>query len=120
VARQQRRLKIGWFRYLIKARPLTVLTAPIIYTGFVPFILLDLFLWLYQSICFPVYGIPKAKRSEYHEHYPRFFKYGDAESWRKGLERLGRQYPKEQQHATEVKLHGYGKLPDILPVLRHC
>ena len=33
VARQQRRLKIGWFRYLIKARPLTVLTAPIIYAG---------------------------------------------------------------------------------------
>lgn len=148
VARQQRRLKIGWFRYLIKARPLNILTAPVIYAGFVPFILLDLFLWLYQSICFPVYGIPKAKRSEYlifdredlpylnvvekfncfycsygnglmaygreiaarteqywcpikharrikaaHEHYPRFFEYGDAESWQKGLERLRRQYP---------------------------
>lgn len=157
VARQQRRLKIGWFRYLVRARPLNVLTAPVIYTGFIPFIILDLFLWLYQSICFPVYGIPKAKRSDYlifdredlpylnviekfncfycsygnglmaygreiaarteqywcpikharrikaaHEHYPRFFEYGDAESWQKGLERLRRHYPKEQS-ATEVK-----------------
>jgi len=157
VARQQRRLKIGWFRYLIKARPLNVLTAPVIYAGFVPFMLLDLFLWLYQSICFPVYRIPKVKRSEYlifdredlpylnviekfncfycsygnglmaygreiaarteqywcpikharrikaaHEHYPRFFEYGDAESWQKGLERLRRQYPKEISSSTNV------------------
>lgn len=65
VARQQRRLKIGWFRYLVRAKPLNDLTAPIIYSGFIPFILLDLFLWAYQSICFPVYGIPKAKRSDY-------------------------------------------------------
>jgi hypothetical protein len=65
VAKQQRRLKIGWFRYLIKARPLNVLTAPVIYAGLVPFILLDLFLWMYQSICFPIYRIPKVKRSEY-------------------------------------------------------
>jgi hypothetical protein len=150
VARQQRLLKIHWFRYLIKARPLNVLTAPVIYSGFIPFILLDMFLWVYQSVCFPVYRIPKAKRSDYlifdredlpylnviekfncfycsygngllaygreiaarteqywcpikharrikaaHESYPRFFEYGDAESWQKGLERLRRQYPKE-------------------------
>jgi len=36
VARQQHRLKIGWFRYLIKSRPLNVLTAPVIYAGFIP------------------------------------------------------------------------------------
>ncbi len=65
VARQQLRFKIGWFRYLIKAKPLNVLTAPVIYAGFIPFIILDLFFWLYQSICFPVYGIPKTKRSDY-------------------------------------------------------
>jgi len=28
-------------------------------------LLLDVFLWIFQSICFPVYGIPKAKRSDY-------------------------------------------------------
>lgn len=65
VARQQRRLKTGWLQYLIKAKFLNVVTAPIIYAGFVPFILLDLFLWLYQLICFPIYGISKVQRSEY-------------------------------------------------------
>jgi hypothetical protein len=65
VARQQRRLKIGWFRYLVKARPFNVLTAPVIYAGFIPFVVLDVFLWLYQAVCFPVYGIPRVRRSEY-------------------------------------------------------
>lgn len=65
VARQQRRMKTGWFNYVIKARPLNILTAPIIYGGFVPFILLDIFLWLYQLICFPIYGISRVKRGEY-------------------------------------------------------
>lgn len=65
VARQQRRFKTGLFRYLAEARPLNILTAPIIYAGFIPFLLLDLFLITYQAICFPLYGIPKVVRSEY-------------------------------------------------------
>ena len=115
-----------------------------------PFLVLDLFLFLYQAICFPVYGIPKAKRSDYlifdrkdlpylniieqfncfycsyanglagyfreiaarteqywcpikharrilaaHDRYPRFFEYGDAESYRKGLERLKKEFEKD-------------------------
>ena len=122
---------------------LSWLVAPVIYSGFVPMLLLDLFLFLYQSICFPVYHITKAKRSEYvildrgdlpylnilekfncfycgyanglmsygrevagrteqffcpikharrieaaHDHYTNFFEFGDAESYRRGLERL--------------------------------
>ena len=149
VARQQRRLKTGLLRYLIEARPLNILTAPIIYSGLVPFLLLDIFLLTYQAICFPIYGIPKVKRSEYlffdredlpylniiekfncfycsygnglaayfreiaarteqywcpikharriraaHSRYPRFFEYGDAESYRKGLERLRKEFEK--------------------------
>jgi hypothetical protein len=140
---QHRRLKVGLARYLREARPLFVLTAPVIYAGILPLLLLDLFVSLYQTICFPVYGIPKARRGEYlvfdrddlpylnaleklhcaycsyanglaawvrevaarteqywcpikharrirdaHSRYPRFFEYGDAESYRKGLERL--------------------------------
>ena len=143
VARHQRRLKTGWLRYIVQAKPLNILTAPIIYSGFFPFIFLDVFLFVYQSVCFSVYGISKVKRSEYlvfdredlpylnfiekfncfycsygngllaygreiaarteqywcpikharrikaaHEHYPRFFEYGDADSYSKGLERL--------------------------------
>jgi hypothetical protein len=36
-----------------------------------------------------------------HEHYLRFFEYGDAESWQKRLERLRRHYPKEDFSVTQ-------------------
>jgi len=151
VARQQRRLKSGLFRYLAESRPLNVLTAPLIYSGLAVFFLLDMFLTFYQTVCFPIYGIPRVRRSEYlvfdredlpylniiekfncfycaygnglagyfreiaarteqywcpikharrikaaHSSYARFFEYGDAESYRKGLERLRREYKKEK------------------------
>lgn len=144
---QHRRLKIGLARYLRSARPLIVLTAPLIYSGIIPLLFLDLFVSLYQAICFPIYGIPKARRGDYlvfdrddlpylnvlekiqcgycsyanglaawfrevaarteqywcpikyarkirdaHSRYPHFFEYGDAESYRKGLERLRKEY----------------------------
>ena len=150
VRRLQQQLKTGLFRYLTRAHPLNILTAPVIYSGFVPFALLDLFLWVYQTACFPIYGIPRVKRSEYlffdrtdlpylnaierfncfycayanglaaytreiaarteqywcpikharriraaHDRYPRFFEYGDAESYRKGLERMRRRYEEQ-------------------------
>jgi hypothetical protein len=31
----------------------------------IPFVLLDLFVTVYQFICFPVYGIPKVRRSNF-------------------------------------------------------
>lgn len=65
VALQQRKFKTGFFSYLATAKPLNILTAPIIYSGFIPFLLLDLFLSGYQWTCFPIYGIPKVKRSTY-------------------------------------------------------
>ncbi|WP_298270452.1 hypothetical protein [Geobacter sp.] len=147
VVEQQRRLKTGLLRYLAEAQPLAILTAPMIYAGLIPFLLLDLFVTLYQAICFPVYGIPKVRRRDYlvfdrsdlpylniiekfncfycsyangvatftrevgarteqywcpikharrmlapHRRYGRFFEYGDAESFRKGLERLRKEY----------------------------
>jgi len=155
VARQQRRLKTGWLRYIIEARPQNILTAPIIYAGFVPFVLLDLFLGLYQGSCFPIYGISKVRRADYlvfdredlpylnwiekfncfycsygnglmayareiaarteqywcpikharriraaHEHYPRFFEYGDGESYQKGLERLRKELERDESSAA--------------------
>ncbi len=65
VKRQQRRYKIGLFRFLLKSRLLVVLTSPVIYLGWIPFLLMDLFVTLYQAICFPVYRIPKVRRSDY-------------------------------------------------------
>ena len=150
VARQQRRFRTGLWRYLGRASLFNLLTAPVIYSGIVPLLLLDLFLFCYQHICFPLYGIPKVRRSEYlvfdrtdlpylnlvekincaycsygngvaayvrevaarteqywcpikharrviasHDRYPQFFEFGDAESYRQGLERLRRQYRDE-------------------------
>ena len=63
--RQQRRYKVGLFRFLFRTRWLVVLTAPVIYLGWLPFLLLDLFVTVYQAICFPVYGIPKVRRGDY-------------------------------------------------------
>ena len=51
--------------YLLHGGFLAYLTAPIIYSGIVPFFLLDLFLGVYQGICFPVYGVPKVRRADY-------------------------------------------------------
>lgn len=63
--RRQRRYKVGLWRFLARSRPLVVLTAPVIYLGWIPFLLMDLFVTLYQAICFPVYRIPKVRRADY-------------------------------------------------------
>jgi hypothetical protein len=63
--RRHRELKTALSTYLWNARPLVILTAPVIYAMIVPFMLLDLFVTIYQAVCFPVYGIPKVKRADY-------------------------------------------------------
>jgi hypothetical protein len=65
VLEQQRRFKTGIIAYLLSADLLSVLTAPVIYAVLVPMLLLDLFITIYQHICFRVYGIPRVKRSDY-------------------------------------------------------
>ncbi|MFC5301347.1 hypothetical protein [Azospira restricta] len=62
---QQRHYKTGLVRFLLDARPLVALTAPLIYLGWIPFLLLDLFITVYQAVCFPLYGIPKVRRADY-------------------------------------------------------
>lgn len=58
-------LKKSFIAYIKDAKWLVVLTAPFIYAVIIPFVLLDLFVSIYQRICFPVYGIPIVRRSEY-------------------------------------------------------
>ena len=65
VQRQQRRYKIGLFRFLLRSRLLVMLSAPVIYLGWIPFLLMDLFVTVYESICFPIYRIPKVRRRDY-------------------------------------------------------
>jgi hypothetical protein len=52
-------------RFLRESDPLSVLTAPIIYSLAIPVALLDLWISIYQAICFPVYGIAHVRRSAY-------------------------------------------------------
>lgn len=52
-------------RYLAGARPLVLLTAPVIYAVIVPMIVLDILVMIYQAVCFPIYGIPKVRRRDY-------------------------------------------------------
>jgi hypothetical protein len=52
-------------KYLRQSKILAAVTAPVIYSLIIPLSLLDLFITLYQWICFPVYQIPRVKRREY-------------------------------------------------------
>ncbi len=54
---------VGLLRYVRGSRWSVVVTAPVVYSGFVAFALMDLFVTVYQSVCFPIYGIPKVSRS---------------------------------------------------------
>jgi hypothetical protein len=58
-------LKVGVFAWLRKSELRNVVTAPFIYAMLIPFVVLDVFLFLYQSMCFPLYRIPKVRRSNF-------------------------------------------------------
>jgi hypothetical protein len=51
--------------YLRHARLKHVLTAPLIWLCIFPALFMDLIVTLYQSVCFPVYGIPRVRRRDY-------------------------------------------------------
>jgi hypothetical protein len=65
VLEQQRRFKTGILPYMLSANLLSVLTAPVIYSVLLPMLLLDLFITVYQHICFRAYGIARVNRSDY-------------------------------------------------------
>jgi hypothetical protein len=65
VIARHRLLKARLLRYILGARPAMILTAPAIYALIVPLVLLDLFVAIYQTVCFPVYGIPRVRRGDY-------------------------------------------------------
>lgn len=137
--------KVSW--YLRDADLLTILTVPFIWACLFPTLFLDVFVSLYQAVCFPVYGIPKVKRGKYividrhslsylnfieklnciycgyvngflaylrevaarteqywcpikharrtksfHSRYNKFLEYGDAEGYRKKIEKIRRDF----------------------------
>lgn len=65
VVRRHRELRTNLARYILHARPLVALTSPIIYSLVIPFAIVDLWVSIYQAICFRVYGIPQVPRGRY-------------------------------------------------------
>ena len=65
VRRQHQLLKTSIARYLRESDVPSMLSAPIVYSVLLPFFLVDIWVSLYQRICFPIYGIPRVRRSDY-------------------------------------------------------
>ncbi len=65
VLRAHRALRVNLARYVFNADVMHVLLAPVVYSLIIPFVLLDVFVTVYQAVCFPVYGIEKVKRADY-------------------------------------------------------
>lgn len=65
IKRLHARYKIRLLEYMITARPISIITAPVIYSMVVPIALMDLSITIYQHICFRAYGIPRVKRKDY-------------------------------------------------------
>ena len=59
------KLQVGVFRWLRESRPCNLASAPFIYAMIFPFVFLDIAVSLYQFVCFPLYGIPKVRRSRF-------------------------------------------------------
>ena len=65
IIRRHKLLRTNFVRNILAARLLTIITSPIRYSMIIPLVLLDIFVSVYQLICFPVYGISKVKRSDH-------------------------------------------------------
>jgi len=60
-----RKLRRSIPRYLRESQILSVVTAPVIYSMVVPIAILDLWVTVYQALCFRAYGMTRVRRSAY-------------------------------------------------------
>ena len=60
-----RQLKKNIFRFLKESKFMSMIVSPLIYAQIIPVVIFDIFVTLYQWICFPIYGIKYVKRSDY-------------------------------------------------------
>jgi hypothetical protein len=57
--------QLGFWALIKRSRPINLITGPVIYSVIFPLLLLDAFVSLYQALCFPIYKIPKIRRSDF-------------------------------------------------------
>ena len=65
VRKKHKKLAKGLIRYFLDANPLYFLTIPVIFALFIPALILDFSVTIYQYTCFWIYKIPRVNRSEY-------------------------------------------------------
>lgn len=65
VVARHRALRMKILKFLQTSKIGYIVTAPVIYSLIIPFALMDVFVTVYQHICFRVYGIPIVRRGEY-------------------------------------------------------
>ena len=62
---RHRKLVKRFYAYIRDSRFMILLTTPVIWSCMIPIAMVDLFMTAYQAICFPIYGIPKVRRSDF-------------------------------------------------------
>ena len=65
VRQAHRRLKQSIPVFIWLGSFLSLLTAPVIYSLILPLVMLDLWITLYQWVCFPIYGVARVQRRAY-------------------------------------------------------
>lgn len=65
IRQAHRKLKTGFFHWLVTYRPQNLITGPVIYSMIVPLAIVDLCVSFYQAVCFPIYRIDKVRRADY-------------------------------------------------------
>lgn len=65
VSAMQRKLRQSSARFLWESPRFSLVLSPVIYSLVLPLLVLDAWLWVYQALCFPVYGIKKVDRARY-------------------------------------------------------
>lgn len=62
---EQRKLKTSVRAFLARSSFGAIITAPVIYSMLLPLVLLDIWISVYQAVCFRAYGIPRVERRDY-------------------------------------------------------
>ena len=72
---EHRRIKKGILLFLRESTLGALLVAPFVYFLVVPFVILDLGVWLFQRVCFAVWGIERVRRADYINFDKRYLAY---------------------------------------------
>ncbi|MDR3558870.1 MAG: hypothetical protein P4L62_04205 [Candidatus Pacebacteria bacterium] len=73
-ARNQK-FRVPAWKYVCSKNIRHLISLPFIYVMIFPIFILDIFITLYHAVAFPLYGIPKVKRSDYVVYDRRFLDY---------------------------------------------